>query len=33
MAWIEDTEQRVLLVRQAVGLRFWTLPGGKVNRS
>jgi 8-oxo-dGTP diphosphatase len=32
MAWIEYTEQRVLLVRQAVGLRLWTLPGGKVTR-
>jgi ADP-ribose pyrophosphatase YjhB (NUDIX family) len=32
MAWIEDVEQRVLLVRQAVGLRLWTLPGGKVKR-
>lgn len=32
MAWIEDAEQSVLLVRQAVGLRLWTLPGGKVNR-
>jgi ADP-ribose pyrophosphatase YjhB (NUDIX family) len=27
MAWIEDAEQKVLLVRQA-----WTLPGGKVKR-
>src|SRR6266436_3757704 len=32
MAWIEDAEQRVLLVRQAIGLRLWTLPGGKVKR-
>ena len=32
MAWIEDAEQRVLLVRQVVGLRFWTLPGGNVKR-
>ena len=32
MAWIEDADQRVLLVRQAAGLRFWTLPGGKVKR-
>jgi len=32
MAWIEDAEQRVLLVRQALGLRLWTLPGGKVKR-
>ena len=32
MAWIEDGEQRVLLVRQAAGLKLWTLPGGKVKR-
>jgi 8-oxo-dGTP pyrophosphatase MutT (NUDIX family) len=32
MAWIEDEEQRVLLVRQALGSRLWTLPGGKVKR-
>jgi ADP-ribose pyrophosphatase YjhB (NUDIX family) len=32
MAWIEDADQRVLLVRQAVGLKLWTLPGGKVKR-
>jgi len=32
MAWIEDPEQRILFVRQAAGLRFWTLPGGKVKR-
>jgi ADP-ribose pyrophosphatase YjhB (NUDIX family) len=32
MAWIEDPEQKVLLVRQAIGLRLWTLPGGKVKR-
>src|SRR6202030_2847377 len=32
MAWIEDAEQKVLLVRQAVGLRLWTLPGGEVKR-
>jgi ADP-ribose pyrophosphatase YjhB (NUDIX family) len=32
MAWIEDAEQKVLLVRQAVGLRLWTLPGGKVKQ-
>ena len=32
MAWIEDAEQVVLLVRQAVGLRLWTLPAGKVKR-
>jgi ADP-ribose pyrophosphatase YjhB (NUDIX family) len=32
MAWIEDVDQNVLLVRQAIGLRLWTLPGGKVKR-
>lgn len=32
MAWIEDPEQNVLLVRQSAGLKFWTLPGGKVKR-
>jgi 8-oxo-dGTP diphosphatase len=32
MAWIEDSEQNVLLVRQAGGLKLWTLPGGKVKR-
>ena len=32
MAWIEDSEQKVLLVRQAGGLKLWTLPGGKVKR-
>jgi 8-oxo-dGTP pyrophosphatase MutT (NUDIX family) len=32
MAWIEDEDQKVLLVRQALGLRLWTLPGGKVKR-
>jgi 8-oxo-dGTP diphosphatase len=32
MGWIEDATQRVLLVRQAVGLKLWTLPGGKVKR-
>jgi 8-oxo-dGTP diphosphatase len=32
MAWIEDEDQKVLLVRQALGFRFWTLPGGKVKR-
>jgi ADP-ribose pyrophosphatase YjhB (NUDIX family) len=30
MAWIEDADTRVLLVRQANGLKLWTLPGGKV---
>src|SRR6201990_1211548 len=32
MAWIEDSAEGVLLVRQAAGFEFWTLPGGKVKR-
>jgi len=32
MAWIEDSDQSVLLVRQSAGLKLWTLPGGKVKR-
>jgi ADP-ribose pyrophosphatase YjhB (NUDIX family) len=32
MAWIEDEANNVLLVRQAAGLKLWTLPGGKVKR-
>lgn len=32
MAWIEDPSNGVLLVRQAAGFKFWTLPGGKVKR-
>src|SRR5208337_957671 len=32
MAWIEDPANGVLLVHQSRGLRFWTLPGGKVKR-
>ncbi|MBV9731953.1 MAG: NUDIX hydrolase [Verrucomicrobia bacterium] len=32
MAWIEDPENGVLLVRQAAGLKLWTLPGGKVKK-
>src|ERR1700742_5163202 len=32
MAWIEDPPNAVLLVRQAAGLKSWTLPGGKVKR-
>jgi ADP-ribose pyrophosphatase YjhB (NUDIX family) len=32
MAWIEDSADGVLLVRQAAGLKLWTLPGGKVKR-
>jgi ADP-ribose pyrophosphatase YjhB (NUDIX family) len=30
MAWIEDSGHNILLVRQAAGLKLWTLPGGKV---
>jgi len=30
MAWVEDHQSRVLLVRQTAGLKLWTLPGGKV---
>jgi ADP-ribose pyrophosphatase YjhB (NUDIX family) len=32
MAWIEDADQKVFLVRQAAGSKLWTLPGGKVKR-
>jgi 8-oxo-dGTP diphosphatase len=32
MAWITDAAGSVLFVRQAVGLRAWTLPGGKVKK-
>jgi ADP-ribose pyrophosphatase YjhB (NUDIX family) len=32
MAWIEDSDHNILLVRQAAGLKLWTLPGGKVKR-
>ena len=32
MAWIEDSDQSVLLVRQVAGLRLWTFPGVKVKR-
>jgi len=32
MAWIEDSDQNILLVRQSAGLKLWTLPGGKVKR-
>jgi ADP-ribose pyrophosphatase YjhB (NUDIX family) len=32
MAWIEDAASGVLLVRQAAGLKLWTLPGGKVKK-
>jgi ADP-ribose pyrophosphatase YjhB (NUDIX family) len=33
MVWIEDDKGSVLLVRQVVGQRLWTLPGGKVKRN
>jgi 8-oxo-dGTP diphosphatase len=33
MAWIEDDRGAVLLVRQAVGQKLWTLHGGKVKRN
>jgi 8-oxo-dGTP diphosphatase len=33
MAWILNEKGEVLLVRQATGRHFWTLPGGKVKRS
>jgi hypothetical protein len=33
MAWIEDLDQNVLLVRQAAGLKLWTLPGSKLKQS
>jgi 8-oxo-dGTP diphosphatase len=32
MAWIEVDGGGVLLVGQAAGLKFWTLPGGKVKQ-
>jgi len=30
MAWVEDSQARVLMVRQTAGQKLWTLPGGKV---
>jgi hypothetical protein len=33
MAWIEDSNQNVLLVRQAAGFKLWTLPGGNLSVS
>src|SRR5215813_17908 len=30
MAWIEDADENIFLVRQAAGLKLWTLNGGKV---
>ena len=32
MAWIENDQGSVLLVRQTAGQKLWTLPGGKVKR-
>src|SRR5262245_7210005 len=32
MAWIEDSDQKTFLVRQAAGLKLWTLPARKVKR-
>jgi len=32
MAWILNEQGDTLLVRQAAGRRYWTLPGGKVKR-
>jgi hypothetical protein len=29
MAWVQDAESRVLLVRQTAGQKLWTLPGGE----
>src|SRR6267143_2534767 len=33
MAWIENDQGSVLLVRQVAGQKLWTLPGGKVKRN
>lgn len=33
MAWIENDQGAVLFVRQALGRRLWTFPGGKVKRN
>lgn len=33
MAWIEDETGAVLFVRQALGRKQWTLPGGKVKQN
>ena len=32
MAWVQDSQARVLMVRQTAGQKLWTLPGGKVRR-
>jgi len=33
MAWIENDQGSLLLVRQTAGQKLWTWPGGKVKRS
>ena len=33
MAWIEDDKGSLLRVRQTVGQKLWTFPGGKVKRN
>jgi ADP-ribose pyrophosphatase YjhB (NUDIX family) len=33
MAWIENDQGSLLLVRQAAGQKLWALPGGKVRRN
>ena len=33
MAWIENDQGSLLLVRQVAGQKLWTLPGGKVRRN
>jgi ADP-ribose pyrophosphatase YjhB (NUDIX family) len=33
MARIENDQGSILMVRQAVGLRLWALPGGEVRRN
>jgi ADP-ribose pyrophosphatase YjhB (NUDIX family) len=30
MAWVQDSQSQVLMVRQTAGQKLWTLPGGKV---
>jgi len=33
MGWLEDPYGHVLFVKQALGKKLWTLPGGKVRRN
>ena len=33
MAWIENDQGSLLLVRQTAGQKLWTLPGGEVRRN